>query len=139
MRTIAQLATTHHQSDEWVRTKLAQYRPPPFAHQPRAVVIVMDVTYFGPWGVLVVIDPNADTTNGQNLVLYYSFLEGSERTVHYEVALDTLEAIGYRVVGATIDGRRGVRELLSGRGPRTALPVSPATNHHTLPYAAALS
>ena len=76
----------------------------------------MDVTYFGSWGVLVVIDPNAVTTRGENLVLYHAFLDGSERTMHYEVALDTLEELGYQIVGATIDGRRGVRELLEVRG-----------------------
>jgi hypothetical protein len=76
----------------------------------------MDVTYFGSWGVLVVIDPNANQAKQQNLVLYYGLLEGSERTLHYEVALDTLEGLGYTVRGATIDGRRGVRELLGARG-----------------------
>ncbi len=76
----------------------------------------MDVTYFGSWGVLVAIDPNADAAKGENLVLYYAFLEGSERTVHYQTALDTLEEMGYAVTGATIDGRRGVRELLEHRG-----------------------
>lgn len=86
------------------------------AQCPRDVVIVMDVTYFGSWGVLVVIDPNANRSAGENLVLYYALLEGSERTIHYETALDTLEAMGYRVRGATIDGRRGVRELLEARG-----------------------
>lgn len=115
MRTIAQLATIHERSDEWVRTKLAHYQPPCLVHKPRPVVIVMDVTYFGSWGVLVVIDPNARTSEGENLVLYHCFLEGSERTVHYEVALDTLEEMGYNVVGATIDGRRGVKELLDAR------------------------
>lgn len=116
MRTIAQLAVIHGRSDEWVRMRLAAYQPPRIIHTPRPVVVVMDVTYFGSWGVLVVIDPNAQTADGENRVLYHCFLEGSERTVHYEVALDTLEEMGYQVVGATIDGRRGVRELLEARG-----------------------
>lgn len=64
----------------------------------------------------MVIDPNASSSRQENLVLYYAFLEGSERTVHYETALDTLEEMGYWVRGATIDGRRGVRELLESRG-----------------------
>lgn len=115
MRTIAQLATYYSRSDEWVRTKLANYRSPMPRQRPRAVSIVMDVTYFGSWGVLVVIDPNARQDRGENLVLYYAFLEGSERTIHYEAALDTLEAMDYSVQGATIDGRRGVRELLEAR------------------------
>lgn len=115
MRTVAQLATEHDRSDEWVRTKLAAYQPPLPRHRPRPVTVVMDVTYFGSWGVLVVIDPNAKVAAKENLVLYYGFLDGSERTLHYEVALDTLEGLGYTVLGATIDGRRGVRELLESR------------------------
>lgn len=115
MRTVAQLAVLYGRSDEWVRTKLAQYQPALPIQRPRPVTVVLDVTYFGSWGVLVAIDPNANTAVNENLVLYYGFLDGSERTLHYEVALDTLEAMGYRVVGATIDGRRGVRELLESR------------------------
>ncbi len=116
MRTIAQLAALHDRSDEWVRTKLRQHPVAMPVQAPRSTVIVMDVTYFGSWGVLVAIDPNARTQKGENLVLYYAFLEGSERTVHYQTALDTLEEMGYHVTGATIDGRRGVRELLAHRG-----------------------
>jgi hypothetical protein len=115
MRTVAQLAAEYGRSDEWVRMKLAEYQPPSPTHRPRPVVVVMDVTYFGSWGVLVVIDPSADVAAGENMVLYYGFLDGTERTVHYEVALDTLEGLGYTVLGATIDGRRGVRELLQSR------------------------
>ena len=113
---MAQLATLYGRSDEWVRTKLRQHPVSMPAQVPRPVVIVMDVAYFGSWGVLVVIDPNADATKDENIVLYYAFLEGSERTVHYQTALDTLEEMGYTVTGATIDGRRGVRELLEHRG-----------------------
>lgn len=115
MRTIAQLARQHGRSDEWIRSHLARHEVPLPPQYPRPVCIVMDVTYFGSWGVLVVIDPNARSER-ENLVLYYAFLEGSERTIHYETALDTLEAMGYVITGATIDGRRGVRELLEARG-----------------------
>lgn len=99
-----------------MRTKLAAYVPPRLRIQPRPVVVIMDVTYFSSWGVLVVIDPNADVSKQENRVLYYAFLNGSERTVDYEMALDTLESLGYTVLGATIDGRRGVQELLEIRG-----------------------
>jgi hypothetical protein len=76
----------------------------------------MDVTYFGSWGVLVVIDPYATTGKAQNLVLYWTVIEGTERTVDYEVATDTLEAMGYGVKAAVIDGRRGVRQMLERKG-----------------------
>lgn len=115
LRTVAQLAAQYNRSDEWVRTKLASYKAPKVIQRPRPVVVVMDVTYFGSWGVLVVIDPNASAADNENLVLYHAFLNGSERSVDYEMALDTLESAGYTILGAAIDGRRGVRELLQAR------------------------
>jgi hypothetical protein len=56
----------------------------------------MDVTYFGDWGLLVVIDPYALLELGDNTVLYYAVVDGTERTVDYEVATDTVEAMGYK-------------------------------------------
>jgi hypothetical protein len=76
----------------------------------------MDVTYFGGWGLLVVIDPYANTNVGENTVLYYAILSGTERTVDYEVATDTIESMGYSILAVTIDGRRGVKQMLEARG-----------------------
>jgi hypothetical protein len=76
----------------------------------------MDVTYFDDWGLMVVIDPYANHTKGENTVLYYAVLKGTERTVDYEVATDTIEAMGYSIIAVTIDGRRGVRNMLEARG-----------------------
>jgi hypothetical protein len=76
----------------------------------------MDATYFNGWGMLVVIDPYANTRIGENLVLYYAVLTGTERTIDYEVATDTIESMGYSIIVATIDGRRGVRSMLEARG-----------------------
>jgi hypothetical protein len=76
----------------------------------------MDVTYFGNWGLLVVIDPYADITRGENTVLYHATIKGTERTVDYETATDTIEAMGYSIIVTTIDGRRGVRNMLEARG-----------------------
>jgi hypothetical protein len=76
----------------------------------------MDVTYFDGWGLFVAIDPYADGSAGENTVLYYAVLAGTERTVDYEVATDTIEAMGYSILAVTIDGRRGVRTMLEARG-----------------------
>jgi hypothetical protein len=38
----------------------------------------MDVTYFGDFGLLVVIDPNAITELGENTVLYWAIVEGTD-------------------------------------------------------------
>lgn len=76
----------------------------------------MDVTYFDKWGILVAIDPAADPQLGENTVLYDAVLEGTERTADYEVATDTIEAMGYSILVVTIDGRRGVQHMLEARG-----------------------
>jgi hypothetical protein len=76
----------------------------------------MDVTYFDVWGILVVIDPYVNHANGENTVLYHATLTGTERTIDYEVATDTIESVGYNIIAVTIDGRRGVRNMLEARG-----------------------
>jgi hypothetical protein len=76
----------------------------------------MDATYFEGWGILVVIDPYANTSVGENTVLYYAMLNGTERTADYEAATDTIESMGYSIIMTTIDGRRGVRQMLESKG-----------------------
>ena len=76
----------------------------------------MDVTYFDGWGMLVIIDPYANTTLGENTVLYWAIVEGTEKTLDYEVATDTIESMGYSIIAVTIDGRRGVRTMLESKG-----------------------
>lgn len=108
---MSQLVPLYGKSERWIRYQLVAYCPPQLAHQPGPVVVIMDATYFGrSWGVLVVLNAAAGA------VLYYAWLEDTERTVDYEVAIDTLESLGYKVEAATIDGRRGVREMLLRKG-----------------------
>jgi len=90
--------------------------PPQIIQKPRTVAVIMDATYFDNWGLLVVIDPYPNTSLGENTVLYWAILSGTERTVDYEVATDTIEAMGYSIIMATIDGRRGVKHMLEARG-----------------------
>jgi len=115
-RTVKQLAKAYGRSLTWVGQQLDRYEPCDNITHGRKVTVVMDVTYFGAWGVLVVIDPYADVGKAESLVLYWTTLEGTERTVDYDVATDTLEAMGYMVQAAVIDGRRGVRQMLERKG-----------------------
>lgn len=110
------VAKRHGKSKGFIHAKLNTYTPAPITQKPRTVAVIMDATYFDGWGILVVIDPYADTESGENTVLYYKVLESTERTRDYEVATDTIEAMGYSVIAATIDGRRGVKQLLEARG-----------------------
>jgi len=115
-RTVAQLRRIHHKSRVFIKDAIASYQPPIEVDKPRPVTIILDVTYFGSWGTLVVIDPYAKRTNGENMALYWTSIEGTERTIDYDVATDTLEAMGYTVQAAVIDGRRGVRQMLERKG-----------------------
>lgn len=115
-RTVNSLAKEYQKSTGCIRSQLNAYRPPRIVQKPRTAAVIMDVTYFGDWGLLVVIDPYAIPELGENTVLYYATVEGTERTVDYEVAADTIEAMGYSIIAATIDGRRGVRTMLESKG-----------------------
>jgi hypothetical protein len=115
-RTVAQLQRIHHKGRRFIKAAIADYQPPIEIDKPRPVTIIMDTTYFGSWGMLVVIDPYAKRTKGENMALYWTSIEGTERTIDYDAATDTLEAMGYQVQAAVIDGRRGVREMLERKG-----------------------
>jgi hypothetical protein len=114
--TVAKLARSCGKSRGYIQSRLNTYIPPPITQKPRTVAVIMDVTYFGSWGILVVIDPYANTSLGENVVLYYAAIEGTEKTRDYETATDTIEAMGYSIIAATIDGRRGVRNILEAKG-----------------------
>ena len=115
-RTVNSLAKEYKKSTGCIRTQLNAYTTPRITQKPRTVAVIMDVTYFGDWGLLVVIDPYAVAELGENTVLYYAVIDGTERTVDYEVATDTIEAMGYSIIAVTIDGRRGVRTMLERKG-----------------------
>jgi hypothetical protein len=115
-RTVKDLAKAYKKSPGFIRGQLDDYTPPHIIQKPRTVALIMDVTYFDGWGLLVAIDPYADTESGENTVLYHAVLESTERTHDYEVATDTIEAMGYSILAVTIDGRRGVRNMLEERG-----------------------
>jgi len=127
-RTVNSLAKEYQKSTGCIRAQLNSYISPRIIQKPRTVAVIMDVTYFGDFGLLVVIDPNADSKSGENTVLYYAIVEGTERTVDYEVATDTIEAMGYSIIAATIDGRRGVRTMLESK----AIPVQHCQFHQLM-------
>lgn len=115
-RNVRDLAREYGASKSGIRRRLAIYTPPHITQKPRTVAVIMDVTYFGSWAILVVIDPYANDTNGENTVLYYALVDGTEKTRDYEAATDTIESMGYSIIAVTIDGRRGVRNMLEARG-----------------------
>jgi hypothetical protein len=115
-RSVKSLASEYGLSPGCIRSQLGCYRPQRITQKPRTVAVVMDATYFDDWGILVVIDPYAKAELGENLVLYYAVLHGTERTMDYLIATDTIESMGYSIIMATVDGRRGVRQMLEAKG-----------------------
>lgn len=115
-RKVAWLAKHYHKSLKFIRRELDLYGAYDALPRARKVTVIMDVTYFGSWGILVVIDPYANVAKAENLVLYWSIVEGTEKTLDYDIATDTLEAMGYTVQAAVIDGRRGVKQMLESKG-----------------------
>ena len=113
---VEKLAKSYHKSPNKIRAMLHSYNPSPPIDRPRPVVVVMDVTYFGSWGILVAIDPYAKGSRDENLVLYHAFIQGTEKTRDYELATDTIIASGYQIQAVVIDGRRGVKEAVLARG-----------------------
>jgi len=110
---IETLATKYHMNERTIRRHLDAFGAPSIAHQPRPAVIIADVTYFGMSdGKLVVIDPNSKDSP----LLYFCNLTGTEKTADYTAAISELINRGYRILGAVIDGRRGVRQMMERRG-----------------------
>lgn len=113
---VATLAKRWHKSTATIHRFVSGYIAPDWFPRPRPVTVILDVTYFKGFGVLVAFDPYAKETRGYDRVLYYAVLTGTERTIDYEVATDTLEAMGYHIRAVVIDGRRGVKEMLERKG-----------------------
>lgn len=113
---IAVLAKRHRKSASSIRRFVAAHNVEDWLRKTRPVTVILDVTYFKGFGVLVAYDPYAKETKGYDRVLYYAILKGTEKTLDYDVATDTLEAMSYPVRAAVIDGRRGVRQMLECKG-----------------------
>lgn len=122
---VAVLAKRYRTSSASMRRLIGSYEAPGWLSRPRPVTVIMDVTYFKGFGVLVAYDPYAKYTRGYNRVLYYAVLEETERTIDYEIATDTIVSMGYQIQAAVIDGRRGVRQMLE----RKSIPVQQCQFH----------
>lgn len=110
---IGTIAKQFKLSSRTIRNHLNAHIEPGIIHSPRPVVIVADATYFGRSdGKLAVIDPHSPNHS----LLYFCNLSGSEKLADYEQAVSDLINRGYHILGAVIDGRRGVRRMMEGRG-----------------------
>ena len=115
-RTIKQLRDKYGRGRKWIEARIDAYEVSDIPTRSRSLTIIMDVTYFGKWGVLVAWDPNANAGKDEYPVVYYKFIESTEKTADYEACIDELRAQGYIIQAAVTDGRRGVREMLERKG-----------------------
>jgi hypothetical protein len=132
---VAVLAKRYSKSSSTIRRFLDSYTEPDWFSRPRSVTIILDVTYFKGFGILVAYDPYAKEIRGYDRVLYYAVLIGTEKTIDYDVATDTIEAMGFTIRAAVIDGRRGVRQMLEHKG----IPVQQCQFHQLLTITSCLT
>ena len=99
------LAEDYHRSIPWVRKQIFEYEPEEKTHNPRAIVIVCDATFYGKkkdkLGTLVFKDILSKE------VLIWKHVQ-SELTKDYKQLLQRLLDIGYEVKAIIIDGKRGL-------------------------------
>lgn len=75
---------------------------PEKVHRPRAVVVVLDVTFFGrEYGCLIAREPN----DHENLHVHEL---RHENKLEYQVARRDLEGRGYELQAVVLDGRKGI-------------------------------
>lgn len=115
VRTLAKIYQKHPNT---IRTILHAYKPEPLdlnslsKEKKQAITtIVMDTTYFGRAGGVVVI---IDAHNGD--LLYFHEIKGSESNTEYYRAIHTLLNAGIYPKACVIDGRKGVAEDLEDAG-----------------------
>lgn len=106
-QTAQQVAKQYGKSERWVRNILAAAKPAQPLVVPGKTVIIPDVTFFGrDYGILVCRDPHRKKN------IYWQEVT-RETIAEYHRARTVLEAQGVIIIGVTIDGRRGVRQLFS--------------------------
>lgn len=101
-QTLGELAHTYGRSHVWVRKQLDAHEATPTDLVPQPTVIVADTTFWGrSYGVCVFRSWNLKRNIWWGEV-------SSELMAHYHYGRKILEARGWMLTGAVIDGRRGL-------------------------------
>ena len=104
-KTLTQLAATHQRSIRWIRDTI--YAAPAIVPTitPQSTVIIADTTFWGrSFGVTVFRSPSLKKN------LWWEAVE-SERVVTYRKGRRILEAQGWTITAAVVDGRRGLAQV----------------------------
>lgn len=101
-QTLSQLAQRYKRSIPWIQNQLDNAIPKINPDQPQPIIAVTDATYFNRgYGILVIRCPRLKKN------LHFHEIK-SETPEEYLKARKTLEARGYIIEAAVIDGRRGI-------------------------------
>lgn len=106
-QTLTQLALRHRKSQRWVRRQLDKTEPVITVGKAQKIIAVADATFFRrTYGLLIVRCPRLKRN-----VYWKEIL--AETPEAYLQARRTLEASGYVIEAAVVDGRRGVHAVFS--------------------------
>ena len=100
-QTLWQLAEAANRSVPWVRKQLDASSPAGRAHAPELIVIIADTTFWGRGYGLTVFRSPARKQN-----LWWQEVE-HERMATYALGRREIEARGWTIAAAVVDGRRG--------------------------------
>lgn len=108
---LKQLAEEYERSIPWIRQQILAYETPEKTHNPRAVVLVCDATFYGKrsdkLGTLIFKDII------ETEVLIWKHID-SETIFDYKGLLQTLLDLGYTIKAVIIDGKRGLYKAFEG-------------------------
>lgn len=101
-QTYSQLASKYNCSQRTIQRKINNYTPSHYLIKPRAVVVLMDTTYWGRnFGLMLF----KDALTKENLLKYYVNYETNEL---YHKGISELQEKGFEINAIVCDGRKGL-------------------------------
>ena len=102
------MALEYNKSKRWIYTQIHDHKVPQKHHNPRAVTLVCDTTFYGKkrdkLGTVIFYDVL------KREVLLWEHIE-TEKSASYKKLLKQLLALGYTINSVTMDGKRGLNTV----------------------------
>jgi hypothetical protein len=110
-QSLKDLSIEYSHSIQWVHYKLKEYEPDAKVHNPRAVNLICDATFYGKrrdkLGTLVFMDSITHE------ILVRKHIE-TEKAADYKQLLLQLISLGYIINSVTVDGKKGLYKVFEG-------------------------
>ncbi|MBK2345935.1 hypothetical protein IBE10_03160 [Francisella tularensis subsp. novicida] len=107
-QTYADLALEYGKTKRWAYDQIHSYEVAKKEHNPRAVTLLCDTTFYGKRKDKLATVVFCDTI--ENEVLLWRHVD-SEKSKYYKEMLQQLLSLGYTVNAVTIDGKRGLNTV----------------------------